>query len=507
LKEQILHLDPHDDHISARDKMGWVQTERVLLVWPAHGRVLTRRLDLRLLHRHAHRLGAHLALVTTDALVRKHAHDLGLPVFESVQESRRQRWRSRLPGLRPERLGPRPDPQSFRRATSPGKFAALPAWAVLSLKSLVLAVGLAAPVALGLALVPGATITLTPAAYPMSARLDVVADPDTNQLAAPNLIPARTVRVEIEGEDLTTTTGVQSVPSEPATGTVVFTNLIGTPATILQGTGVRTTSGAPVRFVVSETVTLEGRIGAAVEVGVRADRPGPAGNVAAGQINAVEGPLGLQLAVTNPAPTTGGTLTTRAAVTSADHARLRQQLLAQLEPKALSAIEGQLQPGEFLVEPSLTLAEVVAETYEHSAGEVADTVRLALRVAMTALVVNENDARLLAESALLGQVPAGQELIAGTMAFEREPALSTDADGRVHFAVTASGVAAPLIDREVVRQVVRGRKIPEAVGHLLARLPLAGPPHIEVRPPWYAQWAERLPWMPFRIDVIARAGG
>ena len=34
MKEQILHLDAHDDFISARDKMGWAQTGRVLLVWP-----------------------------------------------------------------------------------------------------------------------------------------------------------------------------------------------------------------------------------------------------------------------------------------------------------------------------------------------------------------------------------------------------------------------------------------------------------------------------------------
>ena len=61
MKEQVLHLDPHDDYIAARDKMGWAQTTRVLVVWPPAGEVLRRRIDLLLLQRHARKLGAHLA--------------------------------------------------------------------------------------------------------------------------------------------------------------------------------------------------------------------------------------------------------------------------------------------------------------------------------------------------------------------------------------------------------------------------------------------------------------
>ncbi|MBI5829345.1 MAG: hypothetical protein HZB20_07345, partial [Chloroflexi bacterium] len=54
MKEQILHLDPHDDYPSARDKIGWVQTDRVRLVWPPQGlpRRFNRPLDLLLLQRH-----------------------------------------------------------------------------------------------------------------------------------------------------------------------------------------------------------------------------------------------------------------------------------------------------------------------------------------------------------------------------------------------------------------------------------------------------------------------
>jgi hypothetical protein len=34
MKTQIIQLESHDDIISIRDKMGWSQTSRILLVWP-----------------------------------------------------------------------------------------------------------------------------------------------------------------------------------------------------------------------------------------------------------------------------------------------------------------------------------------------------------------------------------------------------------------------------------------------------------------------------------------
>jgi hypothetical protein len=501
LKEQILHLDPHDDFISARDKMGWVQTQRVLLVWPWHGRVLTRRLDLVLLHRHAHQLGAHMALITTDPEVREHARDLGLPVFPTVETSRRERWRTRAPRLRPERDRPPLDPEDLRRPVV--KTPSLPAWAVRLLKGLAFAAGLVAIVALAYALVPSASVTLTPATHPLAATVEIVADPNRTQVETAGFIPARAVRVELEASDFITTTGSINAPGDTATGTVVFTNLIGTAATIPQGTGLRTSGGTPVRFVTLKAATIEGRPNALVEVPVKAVDPGPSGNVGAGLVNSIDGPLGLQLAVTNPGATKGGTFTQRAAVTAPDREHLSEQLREQLQQSAVGKIEALLQPSEFLAPDSLRVAEVVAETFDRAAGEQADILRLTLRIAVTGLAVDENDARLVAQAALQAQVPPGEGLI-GQAQFARDPAVTVDADSRVHFTATATGETVPFISRDLVRQLVTGRKVGDANRHLLANLPLANPPLITLRPNWYAHWYNRLPWLPFRIDVIVR---
>jgi hypothetical protein len=520
LKEQILHLDPHDDFISARDKMGWVQTQRVLLVWPERGpRILSRRLDLLLLVRHARRLGARLALITRDPVIVEEAEALGLPVFPSLSASRGASWRSRLrlpqpPKRLPAKSG-RPSLAKVKPAALPKKW---PLWVrVLAgvAQVLVFAVGLAALVALAWALVPSATITLTPATHAFQTRIDIVADPQaanggqtltpTVAAGSPVVIPARTLRVEVEDTGRIATTGQREVPSSPASGTLIFTNLVGTRIVIPQGTGVRTTSGSSIRFVTNSAVTLEGKLGAIVEVGLTAEKPGPEGNVAPGQINAIDGPLGLQLAVTNPAPTQGGALTLRAAVAAADREQLRAQLREQLDAKARTVLATQLQPGEFLVTDTITVTQNVAETFNLPVGDQADTLELTLRLAVQGLAVSENAARAAGAAALMAQAPPNESLLPERSTFARSPALTVDGEGRIHFALTAAGATVAHLDRDSIRQAVRGQTIADTLLYLAAAQPLDESPRVDLWPGWYAERYPRLPWVPFRIQINVAA--
>jgi hypothetical protein len=285
-------------------------------------------------------------------------------------------------------------------------------------------------------------------------------------------------------------------------GTVIFTSLDGIVTTIPAGTGVRTTAGTQVRFRTVRSVTLEPRVGASTAAEIEAVDLGPAGNVPGGQINAIDGPLGLQLAVTNPSATTGGAQTQAAAVTAEDRARLRAELLARLAQDALAALQGQLAPGEFLADGSVALVAVQAETYDASVGEQADLVGLTLRAAYAGTVVNDNDARTAAQALLAAAVEEGEFLEAGSERFERFPETQTDADGRAYFGLRATGVALPEVNQALVRELVRGQAIPQAQLRLASALPLNGLPAVAVWPAWYP----RLPWMPFRIAVAVVRG-
>ncbi len=94
-----------------------------------------------------------------------------------------------------------------------------------------------------------------------------------------------------------------------------------------------------------EHAELEGGLKATVDVPVEAEAAGAAGNVEAKTILAIEGDLGLLVTVTNAEPTTGGRDRLREAATERDLARLRKDLLEELEKQALEEMETMLGPG------------------------------------------------------------------------------------------------------------------------------------------------------------------
>jgi hypothetical protein len=178
-------------------------------------------------------------------------------------------------------------------------------------------------------------------------------------------------------------------------------------------------------------------------------------------------------------------------------------LEAQLRSEALGAVEGQVQPGEFLAPASLQLEDVVAETYNRAVGEQADTVELTLRLAFSALAVADADALAVAQAALAGEIPPGAVLIEGTQRFARDPAIRVGDDGRLRFGVSAQGAAVPVVGRDLVRELVRGQP-PDRARWLVANLvDLEGAPLVDVQPEWFP----RLPWLPFRIRVQVQTAG
>ena len=96
MKEQIIQLEPYDDVVSVRDKLGWIRAPRVLLVFPTGGDpILRQRLDLVLVQREATRRRAQLALITHDPVVIENAAELGIATFRSVEESHHRYWQTR----------------------------------------------------------------------------------------------------------------------------------------------------------------------------------------------------------------------------------------------------------------------------------------------------------------------------------------------------------------------------------------------------------------------------
>ena len=228
MKTQIIQLEPHDDIVSARDKMGWGQTSRILLIWPETGRVLDRRLDLILLQRHATTLGAQLAIVTTDPNVRYLAKELFIPVFNNTNQAQDSSWRVKnlrrsrqsIKSIKSEHTSP--DLKILYTQTHPST----PAWLKNPVTRVILfTIGVLAVFSIGAIILPSATVKLNVTKETQEITLDIMSNPEIDSINLSGEIPARLARVIVEGRSSLPVQGTIQLPDEYASGHVTFTNL------------------------------------------------------------------------------------------------------------------------------------------------------------------------------------------------------------------------------------------------------------------------------------------
>lgn len=514
MKTQIIHLEPHDDVISARDKMDWGQTGRILLVWPERGSILTRRLDLVLLKRHSSFQGAQLALMTNDPDVLFHARQLAIPVFKNLRQAQRSHWRverrfrrktyrrkmEALMEPNEEEIPEQEEPDSsdepplarHEKITRPDTTPrSLPPAARLAF----FALGVLALLSIAAVLVPGADVALTPQSRTQEISIDVKADPGIQAVNISGLVPSRTTSIIVEGRDHLTASGSTMIPVQPARGDALFTNLTDGDVRIPTGTIVRTL-GEDIRFETLRAGTVSAGSGVTLTLPIRALTPGVSGNLPADSLVALEGILGTQLTVTNPRSTSGGKDLSTPAPSQSDRRQLKARLLETLRQEALDELQGNLPPGDVLLPATLTLEQTLEETFEPPEIQPADQLDLTMRLEFTIQLVANHDLRELAESALNANLPKNFTPWPDTMQVEN-PTLPNDSTAPTEWKMTASRrIMAELPKTEAVKLSL-GLPPEQAKNRLASALPLGKPPQILLTPSWWP----RMPILPFRIGV------
>jgi hypothetical protein len=498
--EQIIYLEADDDIAAIRDRLEWAQARRVLLVVPPKCRTLSNLVNLKLLQRHVHNLAMEAALVTRDAATQELAHEVGLPVFSSLGRAQRARWYGRraiekAPPRPREYKGPRPrEPILPAWSESPGRGQQILAVAFFSILFLLLGAAV-------LLLVPRATVTLRPVSEAVSETLLVQANPELEHIDyQTGEIPARVVEVKVEATDHIPTMTRRDAADVRATGTVIFINKINEPVEIPLGTVVGTSAGANIRFTTIETATLPSAVGGTAETGVVAVEPGPSGNVDAFMINAIDGPLALQVRVVNDKPTGGGNMKQVGVVTQADKDRLKASLLQKLQQEAYNRILDELKEQEF-VPPESLVVEVVSETYDKFVDEEADILGVKMVVSASGTAIGGQDANALVYRLLEARVREGYQLTTEGLRFEAGQVMAVEGR-KVSFTMKASGLITPVIDLNQAINDIRGQPVEEAENLLSQRFPLRERPVIKVAPDWLG----RLPLLPFNIDVSVELG-
>jgi hypothetical protein len=492
----VVELQPQDDFVSVRHRLGWLDRGRVALVIPWGMRFLSRELDYDLVRREAERCQLEIAIVSADPERRRLAQGCGFPAFASVEGARETEvWSSRTP----EPVEPPPHHWWEGDIELRPRFVRLRApwfdWVKLGVRIGIFVLALLVLAGSAYFIVPSGVVTLVPVGREFTTVVPVSVDPEVEMVDhVSGVVPARRVGVEVEGYAEVETTGIMSVAAGQATGVVLFTNLLAQDYIVPAGTVVRTSSTSyPIRFRTTADVAVPA--GGQATVPIEALERGVS-NVGVFQINQVEGVAASAVRVINPEPTTGAEPRDTRVVTQADYDRVRKQLMRQLLDQAYVDMGDLLESTELLLRQSLRIEAVPKEAYTRFVTEQADAVGLNLRLLVSGLAVDVDNAEAVAYADLSRRLPTGYMLVDAR--FELGEVAEEDiGPGWFTFFVTARGYAAAALDTDMAVALVRGRRIADARERLLKEFPLAEPPRVTVWP----EQIGRLPLLPLRISV------
>jgi len=506
VKTKIIQLEPYDDISSTQDKMSWGKPARILLVWPARGRVLDTQLNLILLKRYSAERGAQLALVTHDANVRFHAQHLGIPVYNHVRKAEQSHWRSkqRFSRQRPrtiKRLSPihlrkklPPDLAALRLDANPGS----PAWIANSaVRVAAFVLGVLAILAIAALLLPSAQIQLTPKIQDQNITISVTANPEVEKVNLSGSIPVRWQSVIVEGRAQIDSSGSIAIPNQFSSGKVLFTNLSDREIPIPIGTTISTHGANPIRFMTIEEGLLAVNA-QEVTIEIRATLAGSNGNVSVGKIIAIDGELGLNLIVYNPSGTHGGTDRTAPAPSQNNYQQLYDTLFQTLLASAAEEFQAGITTENLLLSTIPLHSEMIEEIYKPEKPEPADQLQLLLRAAFQIPTVSHTDLQLLGQRALEANLAPGYRSLSETLIISNLSAPTWDIETqKADWQIEAYWQTEEQINTQQVIHLTLGLPIPDAKNQLSQGLSLKTPASITMQPAWWP----RLPFLPFRISV------
>lgn len=498
MKTQILQLERHDDSASVIDKVQGNKASRVLLVWPKHGRLFTRLLDLLLIQRAVRDAGAQLALVTWDEDVLDHAQNLGIPVFRSARVAEQIPWRrQRAKWVFAARdLRARADVENKKPGTKAarwqGRWGTVGRWSVFGL-------GVASILVLALFIIPQVTVHVSLQTEEQWQVLEIWAHPALTQINLSGGIPAKVLQTSIERQASTKTSGTILIPDQFARGVVQFTNLTDRPIDILAGTIVENFQQPPIQFRTTRDAYLIGKPGSTTQVSVLAIQAGSQGNLEAGQIRAVVGAPGMSISVQNPERTTGGGDIASASAEKADLEGLRNRLIAEMKENARKDMEKDLPAQSHLLLESLRLVKIQEETVDPAAGLPAEEVRMVIRAEFQAWSIRAEDLESLAQAVLDGVVETDKVPVTGSLQITtlKAPVLT---DNQIRWQIKISRQVRKRLDSQAFIEHVAGKRPVDALRNLENTPGLTAAPIIELKPNWWPV----LPLLPARMQVEVR---
>ena len=500
MKTQVLQLEIHDDVISILDRIKWGQTPRILLVWPPSRQPNLSKIDLLRIQRQSDQLGGQIALVTNNPNSKQYAVELGIPTFRTVRKAQSTSWartlqyhrliQKKIHSRQREQIDYRQEQSKVRPA--PSKFAHK-FW----FRLVTFTIGVLAFISIGLVLLPNATIHLEPETQTQDQVFEVYASIDVTQINISGIVPIYQENIILESRGSIPSTGEIQIPDRFARGEVILMNLTNEPVILPQGSVVTTLDDTPLRFLTLTDAHLSGQLNYSTTVQIQAINPGIDYNTPELTIAAIEGPQGLNLQVSNPAPVFGGSYTLTRSPTKEDQTNLYNQTLQDLQKTALEEITSRISEEDILLSKALDVVEVHEETYSPGIDDPSDVLSLILRIEFSSYIVQAADIDLLGREILQANLQPDSQVIEDTYSFHNLTSPIFRDQSEATWEVVASWDTIPVIDEERLAEAVRGKETGIAADIVTTIYSLSSPPVIQLAPDWWPL----MPFVPFSIHI------
>lgn len=527
---ELIYLEPDDEITSVVRRVRGAASRSVIIVAPGRSRATSSAVALRLLAQVAAEEERTIALVA-DPGTRAVAGEAGIPAFASIAEATSEGAAPEAAALAPRapihvmrglpasapivtgeqlapagRSGPMDETVAVRLPTPPkagaqrrppGRgFRGMPRWPWVAAPLIIV-------LAIGAALLPGATVRVAAATTPVGPRSYQLQLPATGHDTA-----------DLSVTSAGTATG-QRIETVAASGSVTFSNWNTVAVEVPQGTHV-SVGGTIVFSTVARIVVQRGRLTkdgiepSQGSVDVLAVALGPTGNVAAGAIDTIDDksvrdhlrgfPENTSGLVTNPEPTTGGLETPHPVIQQSDVDAVIEAIKTELATQLAATLAGQ--PDHAYAGPPETEVPVIEVAPELIGTEDTPTFNLTGTLAFDRPYVLKADIEESAGTALLDDpsaAPTGTTILPASIVVT--PGAVTVSGEEMSVQVSVQAAAAAAIDTAAVRDLIAGMSVQEA------RAALRDIGEIEVD--LWPAWLDRLPRLAFRIRVepVAPPGG
>ena len=470
---------------SLRARLAQTPGQTVVIVVSA-ATLLRNPVNATLLERAAEQTGRTFIIVTRDRATRHAARRVHIPVYHAIRSIPAKR-RGDVPA---DQIAAAQD----LRGAPLYRYAVWPVLLLTGLAALVF--GLTGLAAMAVVISPAATVTVAPATETITTTVSLAASPQIRVVdAAKGQLPARPVQIIMEDTGVAETTGSKLAPDAAATGTVLFANRTQSPVTIPVSTTVRTATGASVRFRTEEEAQLPAGANGTVRVPIKAVEGGPAGNVKAGTINAVEGPLVFQVSVINDEDAKGGTTKQQRYVTLQDRSNLRDAIVQKIRAHGFEELLKVVQPGDILPQETLTLS-VNDASFDKPLDAEGQYLTGKVRATVSGLVLDADEIALLVAARLKDQVPPGFVILPQGVSTGM-PTNVTYGDGTLSLQLSPVAVSQAQLDPVQVQRLAAGKQPQDAVADIARRFSLASKPVISLS----SDVLGRLPLFTSRIKV------